>query len=124
MPRIAWLFGALWIASAALAASPADQKEQSLKAMRAAIVKHIATLPCGQVPKERAEFKVLLQDNGFVAALQLVRSSGAPGFDAALMTAITRAQPYRLPADAGARRELQNLNLKFDADTTPLPPCK
>jgi len=126
MRRIAWLIGALSLAhgAIALAARPADEKEQSLKDLRAAIVKRIATLPCGDVPKRRAEFKVLLQDNGYLLAMQLVRSSGAPGFDAALMSAIAGAQPFRLPSDPGARKDLQNLNLKFDADTAPLPPCK
>jgi hypothetical protein len=126
MRRLAWMIGAIVFAggAAAHAASGDEEKDRSLKELRAAIVKRIATRPCGETPKQRAEFKLFLQDNGYVAALQLVRTSGAPGFDAALMSAIVGAQPYRLPADAAARKDLQNLNLKFDADTTPLPPCK
>ena len=110
--------------AASSAASPATEKEQSLKELRAAIVKRIATTPCGVKPRHEAQFKVLLQDNGYLAGVVLVRSSGAPAFDASLMNAIAGAQPYRLPATAAARKELLNLNLKFDANSTPLPPCR
>ena len=126
MRRLARLIAVILVANgaAATAASPLEEKDRSLKELRAAIVKRIATRPCGETPKQRAEFKLFLQENGYVAALQLVRTSGAPGFDAALMSAIVGAQPYHLPADSAARKDLQNLNLKFDANTTPLPPCK
>jgi len=120
--RFAFLAGALACA-AANAADPAAEKAQSLIKLRASIVKNITT-PCGVKPRQRVELKVLLQDNGYVKSVMLVQSSGAPAFDAALMTAIAGAQPYSLPADAAARKDLLNLNLKFDAYAKPIPPCK
>jgi TonB family protein len=109
--------------AAANAADPAAEKEQSLIKLRASIVKNLST-PCGVKPKQRVELKVLLQDSGYVQGVTLVQSSGAPAFDAALMTAIAGAQPYSLPKDAAARKDLLTLNLKFDAFATPIPPCK
>jgi TonB family protein len=108
--------------AAAHAADPATEKQQSLVKLRATIVKNIST-PCGITPTQRIELKLLLQDNGYVRGISLVQSSGAPVFDAAVIKAIAGAQPYSLPADAAARKELQNLNLKFDAFSTPIPKC-
>ena len=110
-------------AVAAHAADPAAEKQQSLLKLRADIVNHIRT-PCGVKPKQRVEVKVLLQENGYLQSLALVQSSGAPEFDAALFSAITDVQPFSLPKDAEARKDLLNLNLKFDAFATPIPPCK
>ncbi len=42
----------------------------------------------------------------------------------ALMMAIADAQPFSLPQDAGARKDLLNLDLKFDAFAAPIPPCR
>ncbi len=72
----------------------------------------------------RVEVKVLLHDNGYLQGITLVQSSGAPEFDAALISAIADTQPFALPKDAVARKELTNLNLKFDATATPIPPCR
>ena len=105
------------------AADPAAEKQQSLAALRAAIVKNIST-PCGIKPTQRLELKVILQDSGYVEAIQLVQTSGAAAFDAAVMTAIATAQPYKLPANPAARKELRNLDFRFDAFATPVPPCK
>jgi TonB family protein len=109
--------------AAAYAADPATEKQQSLVKLRAAIVKNITT-PCGVKPTQRLELKVVLLDNGYVEGLRLVQSSGAAAFDAAVMVAVARAQPYKLPADAAARKVLRNLDFKFDAFATPVPPCK
>jgi TonB family protein len=109
--------------AADLTAAAAQEKQQSLLKLRAAIVSSITT-PCGVKPKQRAEVKLLLQDNGYLQALILVQSSGAPEFDASLMSAITDTQPFALPKDAGARKELLNLNLKFDAYSMQIPACK
>lgn len=109
--------------AAAYAADAATEKNQSLAKLRAAIANNITT-PCGIKPKRRAEVKVLLQDNGYLQGITLIQSSGAPDFDAALMTAITDANPFSLPQDAAARKDLLNLNLKFDATSTPVPPCR
>lgn len=105
------------------AADSAADRQQFLIKLRAAIVKDIST-PCGIKPTQRIELKVLLQDNGYVQGMGLVQSSGAAAFDAAVMVAIAKAQPYKLPADPAARKDLQNLNLKFDAFAMPIPPCK
>ena len=105
------------------AADPAAEKAQRLGKLRAGIVKNITT-PCGVKPRQRAEVTVLLQDNGYLQGVILVQSSGAPAFDAALMSAIAGAQPYSLPTDAAARKDLLHLNLNFDAFATPIPPCK
>jgi TonB family protein len=109
--------------AAAYAADPAADKQQSMAKLRAAIVKNITT-PCGVKPTQRLELKVVLQDNGYVESMRLVQSSGAAAFDAAVMVAIARAQPYKLPADAAARKGLRNLDFKIDAFATPLPPCE
>ena len=107
----------------AYAADAPTESQQSLAVLRAAIVKRISS-PCGVKPTQRLELKVVLQDNGYVEGMRLMQSSGAAEFDAAVMVAITRAQPYKLPADPAARKELKNLDLKFDAFATPLPQCK
>jgi TonB family protein len=99
------------------------EKQQSLLRLRAAITKHITT-PCGVKPERRLAMKLVLQDNGYVQGMGIVQSSGAAAFDAAVMTAIARAQPFKLPADAAARKELQNLNMNFDAFAAPLPKCR
>lgn len=120
---ICFVFIACALAGAlSYAADPAAEKQQSLAKLRAAIVNGITT-PCGIKPARRAEVKVLLQDNGYVRGITLTQSSGAPEFDASLMSAITDAQPFSLPQDAGARKELLNLNLRFDAFAKPIPPC-
>ena len=119
---LAWSICALACATAN-AADPAAEKEQSLIRLRASIVKNLST-PCGVKPKQRVELTVQLQDNGYVQSVTLVQSSGAPAFDAALMSAIAGAQPYSLPKDAAARKDLLTLNLKFDAFATPIPACK
>ena len=110
-------------AVAARAADPATEKKQSLLKLRTDIVNNIRT-PCGVKPRQRVEVKVLLQENGYLQSLALVQSSGAPEFDAALLSAITDVQPFSLPKDASARKDLMHLNLKFDAFATPIPPCK
>lgn len=104
------------------AADPAAEKKQSLAELRAGIVKNLTT-PCGAKPTQRVEYKLLLQDNGYVQSIAVLQSSGSAAFDAALMSAISDAQPFRLPTDAAARKELRNLNLKFDAFGTPIPEC-
>lgn len=104
------------------AADPEADRQQFLTRIRAAIVKNIST-PCGVKPKQRVELKVMLQDNGYVQAMALVQSSGAAEFDAAIMVAIAGAQPFSLPREPAARRNLQNLNFKFDAFSRPLPEC-
>jgi len=109
--------------ASAHAADVPTESQQSLAALRAAIVKRISS-PCGVKPTQRLEIKVVLQDGGYVEGMRLAQSSGAAEFDAAVMVAITRAQPYKLPADPAARKELKNLDLKFDAFATPLPQCK
>ena len=125
MRRIARIVLAACALAGALsyAADPAIEKQQSLQKLRAAIANGITT-PCGIKPTRRAEVKVLLQDNGYLRGITLTQSSGAPEFDASLMSAITDAQPFSLPRDAGARKELLNLNMKFDAFAKPIPPCK
>ena len=105
------------------AADPEADRQQFLTGMRAAIVKNISTL-CGVKPKQRIELKVVLQDNGYVKAMALVQSSGAAEFDAAIMVAIAGAQPFSLPTEPAARKNLQNLNFKFDAFSMPIPECK
>ncbi|MCE9640960.1 MAG: TonB C-terminal domain-containing protein [Betaproteobacteria bacterium] len=105
------------------AADPEADRQQFLTRMRAAIVKNIST-PCGVKPKQRIELKVILQDNGYVKAMALVQSSGAAEFDAAIMVAIAGAQPFSLPREPAARKNLQNLNFKFDAFSMPIPECK
>ena len=105
------------------AADPEAERQQFLTGMRAAIVKNISTL-CGVKPKQRIELKVVLQDNGYVKAMALVQSSGAAEFDAAIMVAIAGAQPFSLPTEPAARKNLQNLNFKFDAFSMPTPECK
>ena len=110
-------------ASAAERATAEQEKQQSLLKLRADIVNNIRT-PCGVTPKQRVEVKVLLQENGYLQSLALVQSSGAPEFDAALFSAITDVQPFSLPKNADARKDLLNLNLKFDAFSTPIPKCK
>ncbi len=107
---------------AAQAADPAAEKRQSLANLRAAIVKNF-TSPCGAKPTKRIEFKLLLQDNGYVQSIGLMQSSGSAAFDASLMTAISDAQPFGLPNDPAARKEIRNLNLRFDAFSTPIPDC-
>jgi outer membrane biosynthesis protein TonB len=104
-------------------AGAAQEKEQSMLKLRADIVTNIRT-PCGVKPTQRAEVKMLLQENGYLRSLTLVQSSGAPEFDAALFSAITDVQPFSLPKDVSARRDLLHLNLKFDAFSTAIPPCK
>jgi TonB family protein len=108
---------------ASAAADPAGEKKQILVKLRTAIANNITT-PCGIKPTQRAEVKLLLQDNGYLQGIMLIQSSGAPAFDAALMTAITDAQPFALPQDGNTRKDLLNLNLNFDAFSTPIPPCK
>ena len=109
--------------AADLTAQAAREKQQSLIKLRAAIVNNITT-PCGVKPTQRAEVNLLLQDNGYLKALVLVQSSGAPEFDASLMSAITDTQPFSLPQDPVARKDLLTLNLKFDAFSMPIPACK
>lgn len=108
--------------AAAHAADPAAEKKQSLAELRAGIVRNL-TSPCGAKPTQRVEYKVLLQDNGYVQSIAVLQSSGSAAFDAALMSAIADAQPFGLPTDTAARKELRNLNLKFDAFATPIPEC-
>jgi len=108
---------------ASMASDSAQEKEQALKQLRAAIAKNM-TFSCGVVPKKRVVLQVRLQDNGYVSGLALVESSGSPPYDAALMSAVARAQPFKLPANAESRKSLLDLNLKFYTDGTPLPPCK
>jgi len=121
---VSFIFAVGALASAAAyAVDPATEKQQSLITLRTTITNNITT-PCGIKPTRRAEVKVLLQDNGYLRGITLIQSSGAPAFDAALMTAITDANPFSLPQDAGARKDLLNLDLKFDAFATPIPPCK
>jgi hypothetical protein len=119
--RCALMIGVVACANAH-GAEPAIDSQQSLATLRAAIVKNITT-PCGVKPKQRLELKVVLQDNGYVEGMRLVQTSGAAEFDAAVMIAIARAQPYKLPANPAARKELQNLDFKFDAFAKPLPKC-
>ena len=125
MRRIARLACALPLLVCAFshAADPAAEKAQSLQKLRADIANSLRT-PCGIKPTKRVEVKLLLQENGYVQGYALVQSSGAPEFDAALMSAIADVQPFSLPKDAGARKDLMNLNLMFDAFSTPIPPCK
>ena len=124
MRRLAWFpFAFALVAAVAHAADPAAEKAQSLSKLRADIANSLRT-PCGVKPTKRIEVKLLLQANGYVQSLALVQSSGAPEFDAAVMSAIADVQPFSLPKDAVARKELMNLNLMFDALSTPIPPCK
>ena len=126
LPASLLLLCALACATARAAApttQAAQEKQQSLLKLRADIVNSIRT-PCGVRPRQRVEVKVLLQENGYLQSLALVQSSGAPEFDAALFSAIADVQPFSLPKDAGARKDLLNLNLKFDACAPPIPPCK
>ena len=109
--------------NAGFAADRAQEKEQALKQLRAAIAKKM-TFNCGVVPKKRAVVQVKLQPNGYLIGLALVESSGSSPYDAALMSAITGAQPFKLPANAESRKSLLDLNLKFYTDGTPVPPCK
>lgn len=105
------------------AADPVAEKRQSLEKLRAAITQGIST-PCGIKPKQRVEIKLMLQENGYIRSIGLVQSSGAPAFDAEVMSAITGAQPYSLPSDPATRKELQNLDLRFDAFASPIPTCR
>jgi hypothetical protein len=109
--------------NAGIAADRAQEKEQALKQLRAAIAKKM-TFNCGVVPKKRAVVQVRLQPNGYLIGLALVESSGSSPYDAALMTAIAGAQPYKLSADAESRKSLLDLNLKFYTDGSPVPPCR
>ena len=111
------------VAGSAHAADPAAEKAHMLRKLRADVASNLRT-PCGVKPTKRVEIKLMLQENGYVQSLALVQSSGAPEFDAALMSAIADVQPFSLPKDAAARKELMNLNLMFDAFSTPIPPCK
>jgi TonB family protein len=113
----------IFACAGAHAADAPTESQKSLAVLRAAVVKRISS-PCGAKPTQRLEIKVVLQDNGYVEGVRLAQSSGAAEFDAAVMVAITRAQPFKLPADPAARKELRNLDLKFDAFAKPLPECK
>jgi len=104
-------------------ADAAAEKKDSLQKLRAAITRKIIT-SCGVTPKQPAAMKVMLQNNGYLEGVLLVQSSGSAAFDSALMTAISSAQPYRLPRDPVARNELLTLDIKFDADASVLPPCR
>lgn len=106
-------------AQAAKAASAIASEQQKYMGLISAKIRRNIVMPPDLTEKVEAKFVItLLPDGSLVNDPKMTQSSGNAAYDAAVMRAILKSQPFPLPADEATRIRFINPNqikLKFNS---------
>jgi colicin import membrane protein len=99
--------------AAAQAAARAQKQIDEFTARIRDRIRDKVVVPPGIDGNPQAEFEVKLLQNGTVTVVKLVRSSGFPAYDKAVLHAIDAAQPLPTPDDIEIFQQMRDLKLLF-----------
>lgn len=103
------------VAAAAQRAAETDKLVARYTDLISARIRENTRLPEGLAGNPQAEFRLSVLPSGDIARITLLRSSGNPAYDQAVLRGIEKSSPLPLPAERAAMERFRDLQIKHKA---------